>query len=190
MHVLFLLKDELSLQTLQFLLLLLLLVLESVLDYGAQAALAKAPRQLEVAAVAHASLAARRRRISADWKETAWELRTERGIIDATLGTLSGPFSKWFSHTVIDLNALRRCAQLHRLVLQYSPGICLLIISLGLTRLRSLQSIKLIEEILIKVRDRSVSCLLSSVHGVARGRQRHLEFLRALAITISEIWTG
>ena len=66
--VLFLLQDELALPPLQFLLLLLLLVLESVLDHGAQAALAEAPRQVEVAAVAHASLATRGWRVSADWK--------------------------------------------------------------------------------------------------------------------------
>ena len=75
-------------------------------------------------------------------------------------------------------------------MLEYGPDIRLLIVSLGLTRLRSLLSIKLIEEALIEVQGRSVSGLLSFVHGVARGRQRHLEFLRALAITISEIWIG
>ena len=140
MLVLLLLQDELALPPLQLLLLLLLLVLEPMLDHGAQAALAEAPRQVEVAAVAHASLAARRWRVSADWQETVRELGAERGIIDATLGTLAWPFAERFGHTVVDLNALGRCAQLHRLVLEYGSDIRLLVVSLGLTRLRSLLS--------------------------------------------------
>ena len=138
--VLLLLQDELALPPLQLLLLLLLLVLEPMLDHGAQAALAEAPWQMEVAAVAQASLAARRRGVSADWKETVLKLGAERGFIEATQGTLAWPFAEWLCHTVADLNALRCCAQLHGLVLEYGPDIRLLAVSFGLTRLCSLLS--------------------------------------------------
>ena len=68
------------------------------------------------------------------------ELRAERRVIEATQGTLAWPFAEWFSHTVVDLNALRRRAQLHGLVLECGPDIRLLVISFRLTRLRSLLS--------------------------------------------------